>query len=114
MLKQEKMSKKKLIFYTAIIVAMFFATGFMIYKNYKLTAVDNSKGFINSSEIGILSEDDFKAEGMGAETGNVGTSSAAELDIFNDQRFVSLKRNLLKKVNLIVGKEDPFEIRDIK
>jgi hypothetical protein len=113
MLKQEKTPKKKLIIYALIIAVMFFATGFMIYKNYKLTAVNNSVSFNNNSEADITAKGE-SAGGADVAGKDASKNSIAELNIFNDQKFNALKRNLLKKVNFIVGKENPFEARNTR
>lgn len=106
------MPKKKMIFYAIIIVTMFLATGFMIYKNYKLTAPGSNGKISDVSPI-----KDFEDIGL-SEGGNKEIERDADeskkfgIDIFTDAKFRALKSNTLKALNLVVGKENPFEPKE--
>lgn len=101
-------SKNKLILYMVVIILMFLATGFMIYKNYKLTAVNNFVG-VPGQDILILNDQGGSDEGVDKK--DISGSGVLVFDIFSDQKFRALKKNLLKKVNFIIGKENPFEAK---
>ncbi|MDD5290562.1 MAG: hypothetical protein PHZ04_00405 [Patescibacteria group bacterium] len=126
MLAPKKIDKNKLIAYISVIAVMIAGTGFFLYKNYSLTAVNKPMTMEISAEAGgqssdsldsLLKQVSLKEEGAGVaekkETSIISKEPAKEkelldLGLLTNTKFKKLRENTITEGGFKVGTNNPF------
>lgn len=125
MLAQKKLTQKKLIIYSGIIVLMLGGTAFMLYQNSRLTAPAPANPANQAMFNGLTPTSEIaKPAGPPAETpapaapntatadkiNAVKSAGGLDLTIFSKDKFMQLKSGRqINKIQAEAGKRDPFK-----